>query len=835
MYKNNSEFFAGANEKLSLMVSPTNKSVVSFPNQADSQIEADIESTKALALATVLRAGFNLGIDEEESIKLSENKDGSISIIFGDEVIQKIIIEDAKNSKDIQKVVDKTLTKEKANKVTYIFIDKETFLQNRNGLQTYIGQLQNLDRNQQHLAGNLRNELIGKSGIYIEEYEDKKALTDDKLLDMEGISHYNTFSNPIVYKVNNYNAISDNLNKIKKIGYCGDKTPIKTPLRYGIHTPLESFNAIFNVSNSRELDLEDIKNNKIDKFLETLVKNAMTYKELNEVRKEVKEEKALEKIDEIIKTSLAVSGNAKQLFSLAPSDGNYVDPKQEIFLHEYSNENGKYICINSKGTCLGNGQHSTSTFKILDLILGYDKKSEMLMIEKLNCSRNNMRKVFKKTGSNPYEELKEEIKEKINTLSGGKIEFEEFVNYFKKLEMQIDWSIYSNEKTLRNEIINDNAQREQDKSDEWINEQKEYVNSWLAKYKDLNKDVISKYSNSKDHKYANLGINLDLIGIKTVDSSPSIANNTNPLTSINDIYPYLMFIATKSKNKSTYEEPNYTEVSSKKTTNSRDNLRNVYQTDTVTDEWASFFSDVFNRYFKRPELNSAFNSFLEMSLEATPVELKKLQKEIANEEVGKKNSAFLKLGFLNQMDKEAILKAPAVIIYNELAKQYYSEFIANDITYKGNISEENFTRICFFAYASKIGREAFTTECVEVIGETIIKDVCNAFHKYYKESNGEIFKTDALKRKRTNIKAGTTEHNDLLSFMSDLFEPYVNNVNKEHLKSDTFDKNNLKHLKNTKNKGTWIDEMLNKENIIKEEFLKNFEEDSLKKTKKKQP
>lgn len=834
MYKNNSEFFAGANEKLSLMVSPTNKSVVSFPNQADSQIEADIESTKALALATVLRAGFNLGIDNENTIKLSENKDGSISVYFGKEEIQKIIINDAKNAEDIQTIVDNSLNKEKANKITYVFIDKENFLKNRNGLQSYIGQLQTLDKTKTYLASDLRNNLLNNSGIYIEEYEDKEKLTNNKELNIEEVSHYNTFSNPIVYKVNNYNAIAENLNSIKEQGYCGEKTSIKTPLRYGIHTPLESFNAIFNVSNSRELDLEEIKNNKIDKFLETLVENAITHKELNELKKSVTNKKALHKINENIKKSLTVSGNAKQLFSLAPSDNNLTNPKQEIFLHEYTNKDGTFICINSKGSCLGNGQHSTSTFKILDLILCHDKKAELLMIEKMNCSRNNMRKIFKKTGINPYAELNSEIEAKIIKQSGNKLTLGEFIGYFEKLEMQVDWSIYSNDITLRKEIINDNAQKEQDKSDEWINNQKEYINNWLAKYKDLNKNVISKYSNDKNHKYSNLGINLELVGIKTVDSSPSLANHTNPACSLNDIYPYLIFMATKTKNKSTYEEPNYTIKSDKKQTLSRDNLRNIYQQDTITKDWSSFFSDIFIPYFKKPDLNSAFNKFLDMSLNCSAPEIKKLQRDIANEEENTKNGAFLKLGFLNHVDEDPILKAPAVIIYKEIAKRYYDEFIGNDVTLN-KISDETFIRVCFFAYASKIGRKAFDVDNVENKGETIIKDVCNAFYDYYKEESVKSYGTDELKRRKTGIIYNSEEHKKMLSFMSDLFEPYVNNINKAHFKDPEFDSTILSYLKNTNIKGDWKNGFEAKEKLIETNFLKNFEEDSLKKTKKKQP
>lgn len=817
MYKENRDFFS--REKLSLMVSAKDKENVCFPSSVDPKIVAPIESVKAIVLGTVLRAGFNLSVNETPSISFKENKDDSISIMFGEKEIQKIVIKDINKTPDIQKEVEKDLKKSSSQKTTFVFVDKDAFLKNDNGLQSYFTSLQNLDKTTTHSVSELRSNLLSTAGIYIEEYEDKLSLKPTDALDINEVSHHNTFSNPIVYKVENMRAIEDHLEKVNDIGVCSDKISITTSLSYGVNTPTESFNPINNVSNSRDIDLAEIKSNKIDNFLDTLVDNAISYYQAQDKKEKVKDKKEISRIEESMRSYLKVSGNSKQLYSLGHQKADGKSSKNEIFIHNYKDKTGDYICINSKGTCLGNGQHSTTTFKILDLILFRDAKSESHLIEKLNMSPAIMTSIFGKSGSGAYRDYQNDLIKKIEKpRDSGSITFAKFTDYFQKLQMQVEWSIFDNEKRLRQAIINDNAQKEQYKGDEWINAKKEFINTWLAKYKEVNKKDIQRYSSlDKEHKFSNLNINLDLVGVKTVDSSPSLVNHTKASTTINDIFSYLTFVAPTTKNLSTYENKNYTQISNKKQKNSRDNLRNIYQSDTVGENWHLFWNDLFTSYFKKSNTNSAFESFLDVAVLEHSV-----KSEILDENCDDKNKKFFKLGYHTQIDGNAIKKVPAIIVFKELAQKYFVDVIDNTRTtpqFKDAISPDNFVKTCFYAYVSKIGKEQFTIENVEKYGELILKDVCNAFHEYYVNTDDAVI-TDALKRNRNKeIKPLTDKHSKIADFGVALFEPYINNIN-----NSEFDKTLIKNLRNKDVKGTWLDGIKQKEKSIEASFSKNFED-----------
>lgn len=737
-------------EKLEIMIDPDDSNTICFPNYKNPQFKCDINSPLALGCITVLKAGFN-----KNDITLKKNKDDSISVIFDKIEIQKLVFKEATESieSDISNI---KLSKEKT---TIVLFNKSELLNQENSLASYLNYLSQYTPSSgmmKHVK-DLRKEAIKQTGMYIEEYEgvDLKLKNSD-ILDVIKISHYNTFSNPIVLSLENPDQIKEQLEQIKECGDSENTVEIQANINSIKNIPIEAYNTVLNVSNYRDLDLEDVAK-KTSSFLKTLIEQAKEYKQLTEQLQDTDNEFVKKKININIKKSLTIEGNSKKLYSLAADNSLLESGKKEILTYMSDN----MLCVSSKGSCLGNGQHSTIALYLLHTLLNKGAESKIELFEKLNCSNNTLAQLFKVNAQNPYEKIREKLLKEINA---NGLTTDEFLSFFNKMKINVSWSIEKDVKTLSRKIENDNAQREQDRSDEWINEHKESISPILAKYKQVNSEVINKYKE--------LGISLDITGIKTPDNTSGVAYSTLAAISLNEVYPYLSFILPPKKNLSTYENA-YTETHSDTKKESASNLRNVYQEEVFGNETHKFWLSIFSKSFLNPGGEDTFYRFRAM---ITGEDTKSLLRN-------KPDTTFKAMGntaagnaLFNNAD-HYMEKIPAVILFNHKVSQMYPSLIeAVENNIKDPISDVNFKKLCFFAFVSKVGKDSFNIENIEKHGDIILKDICNSFYEYYSNDENLILKTDEMKRK--NVKNNSLEKLELLKgFMISLFEPLTNKIN----------------------------------------------------------
>jgi hypothetical protein len=761
MYHNVEDLFK--NEKLAMMVSSEDKNIVCFPNILNAQFECNINSPLALISTTILKAAFNI-----EGITLIPNKEHTeLAINFNGQEIQRFVIcEIDNNTVGISKLVKETIHKyNEIDKVTYVFLDKEAFLSQNNPFEQYLKYLANFNINSEdtYQLEIIRKEFLAKTGIYIEEYNNKKDLLDDmSIVSSLDISHHNTFSHPIIYDVKNYNSIKEDLNRLGVADI-----HIQSGFKYAIQTPINSFNPITNVSNYRDLNLEEVVENKLYPFIDTLIQRAKTYyqaqEELNQHINPALDEMATIEME----AALIDNGNAKKLYSLKEHRKLVIQQKKEIFTYyqEVEGKDEQLLCINSKGTCLGNGQHSASTFQIIDLLLNNTDESAILLNERFNLSRERLVNLFNVSNNNVYVKIKNKLLERI---SNANLSEEEFLLFLNKSVIKIDWKISMKPASLTSDITVDNAQKEQDKSDDWINENKDDVALFLTNYHRVNKKVIDRYRGYKKHKtnsnLAKFDVVMDIRGIKTPDLSPTVAFDSILPTNLNEIFKYMTFILPQNRNL-TPIDGKYTETYNKKNVASRNNLRNIYQNESTEESLHLFWAEVIDgRDFKKPGSKATFDTF--MGCFST----QDIQRSTAK---NNKYETFLSMGreaLKNSIGEAILQKIPAIILFKKMAEAYYVKWeMSIGATNKEVISKEGFLNLAFFACVSKVGKKNFSLDFIEKNGELILKDICNGMAELYANNYDPEIKTDKLKRER---KFSDSTRKEVKKLMINLFEPY---------------------------------------------------------------
>ena len=132
---------------------------------------------------------------------------------------------------------------------------------------------------------------------------------------------------------------------------------------------------------------------KFDDFVFDLVDKC---KQFNEIDSDLNLEPV---VKNTLKNRLLVDfGKEKELFSLKNSKYRH---QKEIFVYKEDNE----ICINSKGTCLGDGQHSTATFIILNEVFNNTDKCHISLLQKFGWSYHEFNSEFGKS----VDEIKQNI------------------------------------------------------------------------------------------------------------------------------------------------------------------------------------------------------------------------------------------------------------------------------------------------------------------------------------------------------------------------------------------------------------------------------------------
>lgn len=788
MYSDTQELFK--NEKLAMMVSQDDPSRICFPNKINPEFDCDINSPLALVSATILKAAFNI-----DGITLKPNKtENEISILFNNIEIQKIIISEVTNNEknNISKTIEASIQKHNdIDKVTYVFINKESFLNQNNALEQYLKYLTkfNINSEDTYHLGTIRNEMLSNTGIYIEEYNNKNILLNESTqVSALDISHHNTFSHPIIYDVKNYESIKKDLTRLGITDI-----HIQSGFKHAIQTPINSFNPITNVSNYRDLNLEEVVNNKINPFLETLIERAKTYY-IAKNNYELHKSQALDELAEIeMESSLIDNGNAKKLYSLKENRTLVSQNKKEIFTYHQNisttNESNNILCINSKGTCLGNGQHSSSTFQILYLLLHDTDENAVILNEKFNLSKKRLSNLFNLDEANIYSKIKETF---LTTIEKNNLSENDFNDFLEKSIIKVDWKISSNTSTLTSDIKNDNAQKEQDKSDDWINEHKEDINLFLNNYNKVNKQVIDRYkSYAKDlnkqklSSFSFFNSIMDIRGIKTPDLSPTVAFDSILSTGINDIFQYMTFILPQNKNLSPIDAE-YTENFNNKNVDSRNNLRNIYQNQSTNESMYAFWKDAMEgKNFTKPGNNNTFDSFMScfstLDFQRSTSKNNKYEKFLSN------GRTILN----NKIGEQVLEKIPAIILFKQMAETYYGKWEeVISPTNKDIISKDAFINLSFFACIQKIGKKNFSLDFIEKNGELIMKNICNSMAAFYSENTENYLKADKLKRIQTKDLAPETKEK-VKHLMIDLCEPYIN------ARNNSIQCNISNHLKNT--------------------------------------
>ncbi|MBC7475330.1 MAG: DUF4168 domain-containing protein [Candidatus Sericytochromatia bacterium] len=770
MHDNISQIFE--NEKLSLMVKPyTDKKTIYFPNHINNKINCNIDSPLAMGVSSILKAGFNV-----EELDLKKSGENDISVTFNGKEIQRLIFKEVtsyKFSQEISNYIKNDIENSKADKVTYVFFDKKTFLKQENSFASYLRALDTLKEDSTKITvEDLRIMLLAESGMYIEEYENKKLLLKGQdILNPLLISHFNTVSTQIILNVENYDEIKDKLNKAQ-LGSIN----IVASLKSGINLPIDSINPFSANANYRDLNTKEIFDNKLPSFLDTLIAQANDY---NNAKKRLQTESSpevKEELKSIMKYYLSTNGCAKELYSLRPDIKLISMGVKEIIV--YSNNNN--VCISSKSTCLGNGQHSTSTYKILDLLLHCDDHTDFILKEKFDCNEIALANLFQVNTKGSIAKAAQEKIFKLIKKSG--LEVEEFIDFFKQSFIGVNWTIAQSNPDLKQKIATNNTITEQNKDDDWLNENKDYFSKFFEKYNKINSKEITEFSQIKKdstHFLNKFQTTFKLKGVKTLDVSSSVSHNYTKPIKINDIYHYMSLICSSNKNNSPIDSP-YTEVADFQKNQSKGSLRNVYQKDTLDKNLDKFWAAIFN--MEKPGNKATFENFLSF---------------MTGETIGKNTSKsgkyfkFIKMGNEALNNNYALSKIPAIILYRDMAQYYFNKII--DVLPQSAINIDNFTSLAFNAYIQKLGKSnnsdigGFTLDNIKQNGELILMDISNSLHKYYSEND---VLTNDFKRK------GLQDNKGLLGVKHltiEIFEPYkdarvktLNNTDSEKLNNIQF-------------------------------------------------
>lgn len=760
MYKNNEELFK-KNDKLLLMLDSKNPRKVFFPDKYNPKLICSIDSPLAIGCATILKAGFNIN---HESFKLIPSDDEkSVDVIFANKIIQTIHFESL-NGQPINKTIKKIKFNNNSDKNTIVLIDNPTFLNRENGFKSFLETLPlDVNEGQTQKVETIRETHISNAGFHIEEYENSNLLDPDDDINLDLLNHHFTFSNPIVFNSLDSSKedklTSENLKFFNQNGVLEDNITFKVGLDSLINIPNESYNPIINVSNYRDLNFKQIIE-KFDDFVFDLVDKC---KQFNEIDSDLNLEPV---VKNTLKNRLLVDfGKEKELFSLKNSKYRH---QKEIFVYKEDNE----ICINSKGTCLGDGQHSTATFIILNEVFNNTDKCHISLLQKFGWSYHEFNSEFGKS----VDEIKQNI---LLQLDKSGLSEENFKIFLSKYKIELNWDISQNQKELSQKIKTSNKITQQDSSNDWINSYKEIVDIFISKANKYNSVINEKF------KALENPISLELASIKTASNTAGVNLHTMKANKLNEVFGYLSFFLPNGKFLSTYEkEYNPIKPDGKKAVGQ---LPNVYQSLVLDSEQDHIWSLFDNGFKSSKSSNSTIVDFF--SWFEKDFHLK------TNSNISKKikNEKFIEMGktsfnnFSTELKEEEIFKKiPVVLLMIKKAEDFYINHCQKLKEIKA-INIDNFKKLYFMSTVSKIGKKNITLNNFEKYGELILKDIINSLNDYYMNKQlSDIQLTDEMKRDRGNISKIDHKFEDKKKLMLALFEPLQNNLSKteKHRKSE---------------------------------------------------
>lgn len=752
MYKNNEELFK-KNDKLLLMLDSKQSGKVFFPDKYNPKLVCSIDSPLAIGCATILKAGFNIN---HESFKLiPSDNEKSVNVMFGDKIIQTIHFETL-NGQPVHKTIKKIKLNPHADKNTILLLDMSVFLNRENGFKSFLETLPlDINEGETQKVETIRETHLSSAGFHIEEYEKTTLLDPDDDINLDLLNHHFTFSNPIIFNSLDSNKedklISDNLKFLNTNGVLEDNITFKVDLNSLINIPNESYNPIINVSNYRDLNFKQITE-KFDDFIFDLVVKCKDY---NDIDSNLDYE-FMPIVKKTLKDRLLLDfGKEKELFSLKNSK---YKTQKEIFVYKQDNE----ICINSKGTCLGDGQHSTATFIILNEVFNNTDKCHISLMQKFGWSSSEFNSEF----GNSVEGLKQNI---LLQLEKSGLSEEQFKLFLSKYKIELNWDISQNQKELSQKIKTSNKITQQDSSNDWINSYKEFVDKFISKANKYNSVINEKF------KALDNPISLELASIKTASNTSGVTLHTMKANKLNEVFGYLSFFLPNGKFVSTYEkEYNPIKPDGKKAVGQ---LPNIYQSlvlDTEQDHLWSLFDNGFKSSKSSSSTIVDFFSWFEKDFHLK-----------TNSNISKKikNEKFIEIGktsfnnFSTDLKEEFIFKKiPVVLLMIKKAEDFYITHCQKLKEIKA-INIDNFKKLYFMSTVSKIGKNNVTLDNFENYGELILKDIFNSLNDYYiNKHSTDIQLTDEMKRDRGNISKIDHKFNDKRKLMLELFEPLQNNL-----------------------------------------------------------
>lgn len=769
---------------LKTMVNPAIPNKVFFPSHRNPKFSCHIDSPVAIACATILRQGYN-----PEEIELDcIDKAGVINVKFGDKIIQKIICAFQNPDISVKEQIDSLKAVNLSgdeDKTTY-FIVNNNYLKSK---EQYSFYLRDMGLQVGKTPQEVRNSNLENYGIHIEEYDTNKifSFNEENNLNKAMLNHFFTITTPMVmrfskrgYSKFNERTLEDQEN-LNKQGKLLEPIPYTLPLSALRDINLTSTNPVRAVSNSRNLSLEKVIDSKYEDFLSTIIKNSLDYK----------------KADSLEKLSIARdAGLAKNLYSFS-TDAELGNLKQLFF---YSDDKTNSGCIFSKSTCLGNGQHSTTTLSFIYEIMTNENVGYELL-NKYGFKTEKICDLF--PDSNNIKSLKDIKNNIIQRLEKDGVTKEEFISYLNAIEVSFEWRTFSSAKQMTDAINISNNLSEQDKKNIWINKNKDSVNYLINKYNQINATEIFKFQEEK-------GILLSMKGIKSPDFSSSVNTSVQEPLTINEVFPYLNLCLSSQEYLSNVDQKRLEgkyyftadkikehKISIKEITDKL--LPSVYQ-------FGSLSSDNIKDFFKvdsisEPNENAFFNLMswvLDETITPTMKTLLKKRIDILSNRLEnvdpfakmrtlimtctsyfdkKRDEDIYKSMFsvnllLNRIDQKFIILDP--ILNNS---HNFSKFISEN---PKNASEkcfnrDNFRKIVLFSFIQKVGKKNFNQDFIEQEGELILKDICNSLCEYYTNNESTPYKIDALKR--NNRKIDILEEKELQKLISNLFEPLLNRKN----------------------------------------------------------
>jgi hypothetical protein len=817
---------------LKTMVLDSRTNIIYFPSYKNPKFSCHIDSPVAIACATILRQGYAV---EEIELECSDKQD-FINVKFGNKLIQKIICAFQNPDISVKEQIDNlksVYSSDLEDKTTYFIVNNNYF----KSKEQYSFYLRDMGLQIGNIPKKVRDSNLEKYGIHIEEYDNDKSIVcaeEDKLT-KTNLNHFFTITTPMIMRFSKRgyskfnNSTVEEQENLRDYGKFSEPISYTLPLKALKDIVLTSTNPVRAVSNSRDLNLEKVINTKYEDFLKTIIKNCIDYK----------------KADVLDKLSIARdAGQAKNLYSFS-SDDNIENLKQLFF---YNDEKSKSSCIFSKSTCLGNGQHSTTTLCFIYEIMTNENVGYELL-NKYGFKEENICDLF--PDSNNIRSLKDIKKNIIQRLKKSGIVKEEFILYLEAMEVPFEWRSFNSSEKMIDAINVSNNISQQDKSDIWINKNKDSVNYLINRYNHINAEAIFKMQEEKS-------ILLSMKSIKSPDFSASVNTSVQEPLTINEVFPYInLCLSTqdylsnvdKKRLKGKYyfndkiiKEP---KVLSKHT---EDKLfPSVYQVGAFSPENIKEFFKVDS--ISEPNENAFFNlmswSLTDVIIKQTKTKLlnqSKKPNEISSEEIIKENldpfskfkeiminanrtlhtkeeqdiykSMFSVNLLLHNIDKKFILLDPILNDSYNFSK-LTSESIDNSS--KKCFNKDNFRKIVLFSFIQKVGKNNFNQNFIEKEGELILKDICNNLCEYYTNNESTPYKIDALKRSKTKIEIENEK--ELQVLMSNLFEPLFN-------REDYFtDQDNNKEVPNCSYKSIYSKFMSIEENLKsrKTEIEENFE------------